>query len=397
MIKRFTAAAVAAAVAVMAMGAGAAYASTAPGTKLATLKVSGVTADYGNAVAISGTTAVVGEVNTSKAGLGPGKVFVFAKTSTGWKHTATLDASDQVAGTENSFGASVAVSGSMIVVGAPSDTSPCTFCYTATTVIGRIYVFVKTATGWRQKGEIADPAAVAGKDGFGDTVATNGTTAYAGAPGGAQDPAGAVYAYSRTSSGSWKNIGTLTAADDGLGFSLSAAGNLLVAGAFAYSVTYTAAYVFTHTSSGWSRTTLASRANTIGSSFGFAVSLSWGKSPEIAVGAPTQNGFHGVVCVFSKTSTGWKQKAVIAHRSPLDEFGKYVAISGKALAATDTSASAAVYFYARSSSGWRLVRSVTQVPGSTTDGFTPVSMSGSFTLSGVEPVVSVGKAYVFES
>src|SRR5258708_35638246 len=115
MIKCFTAAAVAAAAAVMAMGAGAAYASTAPGTKLATLTVSGVTADYGNAVAISGTTAVVGEVNTSKPGLGSGKVFVFAKTSTGGKHTATLEASDQVAGTENSIDAAVAGSRTIIV------------------------------------------------------------------------------------------------------------------------------------------------------------------------------------------------------------------------------------------------------------------------------------------
>src|SRR5258708_31218868 len=156
----------------------------------------------------------------------------------------------------------------MIGVGAPSDPSPCTFCYAATTAIGRIYVFVKTAKGWKRKGEIADPAAVTGKEGFGDRVATNGTPAYAGAPGGEQDPAGAVYAYSRTSSGSWKNIGTLTAADAGLGFSLSAAGNLLVAGAFAYSETYTAAYVFTHTSSGRAGTTLASKAHTHRSRFG---------------------------------------------------------------------------------------------------------------------------------
>jgi hypothetical protein len=83
--------------------------STPPiGTQLAELKGSDTVAHdtFGGSVAISGTTAVVGA--RAHAG-GAGRAYVFTKTPTGWKQVAELKGSDTVAGDD--FGDSVAISG----------------------------------------------------------------------------------------------------------------------------------------------------------------------------------------------------------------------------------------------------------------------------------------------
>ena len=88
----------------------------------------GVPSDrFGSSVAISGDTLVVGApsgVCNLTAGNNHGGAYVFVEPATGWSNTATmtetakLTASDGVAG--DCFGASVAISGDTIVVGAPN-------------------------------------------------------------------------------------------------------------------------------------------------------------------------------------------------------------------------------------------------------------------------------------
>ena len=92
------------------------FTKTAAGWKQAAeLKGSDTVAgDYfGGSVAISGTTIVVGApVITKEAG----RAYVFTKTASGWKQAAELKGSDTVAGDD--FGDSVAISGTTAVVGA---------------------------------------------------------------------------------------------------------------------------------------------------------------------------------------------------------------------------------------------------------------------------------------
>jgi hypothetical protein len=86
------------------------FTKTASGWKqVAELKGSDTVAfdDFGGSVAISGTTAVVGESD---------KAYVFIRTATGWKQAAELKGSDTVVGDE--FGFSVAISGTTAIVGA---------------------------------------------------------------------------------------------------------------------------------------------------------------------------------------------------------------------------------------------------------------------------------------
>jgi FG-GAP repeat len=108
------------------------------GTQLAEVQGSGTAAYswFGGDVAISGDTAVVGAYGYPAVGSFSGGAFVFAKTGTGWRQTAVLRASDQVG--DDWLGDSVAISGSMIVVGADNKDSG----------TGRVYVFTQFATAW---------------------------------------------------------------------------------------------------------------------------------------------------------------------------------------------------------------------------------------------------------
>ena len=74
----------------------------------------------------------------SYAGMFPGGAFVFTKTAIGWKQTAVLRSSNE--SVDDWFGTSVAISGSTIAVGAENEDSRA----------GRVYVFDKTAKGWKQ-------------------------------------------------------------------------------------------------------------------------------------------------------------------------------------------------------------------------------------------------------
>jgi nucleoside-specific outer membrane channel protein Tsx len=157
------------------------FAKTGAGWKQAAeLKGSDTVAgDYfGDSVAISGTSAVVGASGYARD---VGRAYVFAKTGAGWKQAAELKGSDTVAG--DYFGDSVAISGTTIVAGAPVFTKEA----------GQAYVFTNTASGWKQAAELKGSGTVVG-DGFGDSVAISGTSAVAGADGHAK-AAGRAYVF----------------------------------------------------------------------------------------------------------------------------------------------------------------------------------------------------------
>ena len=90
----------------------------------------GTAADgFGTTMAISGSTAVVGA--DAKNSL-TGAVYVFTRTGSTWSQQAELTASDGVAG--DYFGSAVAISGSTVVVGAYGQNSGAGAAY----VFGRL-------------------------------------------------------------------------------------------------------------------------------------------------------------------------------------------------------------------------------------------------------------------
>jgi len=179
---------------------------------------------FGVSVAISGETVVVG---SGGGGVG-GSAYVFARSSGVWTQQQKLEASDAAAA--DSFGASVAISGETVVVGAPGDDGA------AGINQGSAYVFARSGGVWtqQQKLEASDPAAI---DLFGISVAISGETVVVGAPfgdGAAGIDQGSAYVFAR-SDGFWTQQQKLEASDaavgDQFGFSVAVSGGMVVVGA----------------------------------------------------------------------------------------------------------------------------------------------------------------------
>jgi FG-GAP repeat len=286
--------------------------------------------DFGSAVAISGSTVVVGAPQASVNGnQAQGKAYVFVKPSTGWKNmteTAILLASD--GGTASNFGIGVGISGDTVVVGA----------YSPTYNPGSAYVFVQPSGGWVNTTETAELTASdrMDNDEFGYSVSISGSTAIVGAPN-QGDGIGSAYVFVEPPSG-WVNMAEtaeLTASDRAIsnfGWSVSLNGSTAVVGA-----PYDgrgAAYVFVEPLNGWSNMTETAKLSApAGSEIGMSVALS---EEAVITGAPFTNPAHqGSAYVFLKPTGGWKNttKPNLALAIPFtygfDNFGTGVGISGK--------------------------------------------------------------------
>ena len=137
---------------------------------------------FGFAVAVSGTAVVVGGPTPGM----PGIAYIYAKGASGWPAKPTVTLTDNVTGAAE-FGAAVAVSGSVAIVGAPG-----TFNLTNA---GGAFFYVKGGSGW----PAAPTAAVAlsshaGAQDFGAAVAVSGPTAVIGSFG-ADQAGGKAYVY----------------------------------------------------------------------------------------------------------------------------------------------------------------------------------------------------------
>jgi len=151
----------------------------------------GVGAQFGNAVAVNGTTMVVGARNDSTKAAQAGAAIVYVLSGTTWKQQAKLLANDGALG--DKFGYSVAVGEDTIVIGAYNDDGP--FADT-----GSAYVFVRSGTTWTQQQKLTAGDGTA-SDEFGNAVGIDGEVIAVGAhfadlPGNAA--AGAVYLFQRS-------------------------------------------------------------------------------------------------------------------------------------------------------------------------------------------------------
>jgi len=134
----------------------------------------------GSAVAIWGTTVVVGSSNDQ----GTCAVYIYGKGSTGWPTTPTTTLADPSAGPGDLFGGSLAISDSTVVVGDPF----------ADQAEGVTYVYAKGSGGWpaTPSTTLTNPSAPTHL--FGASVAMSGTTIVISPWGGGQAP-GAAYIY----------------------------------------------------------------------------------------------------------------------------------------------------------------------------------------------------------
>jgi hypothetical protein len=342
----------------------------------------------GVSVAISGETALVGAPGYAKD---LGLVYVFAELGSGWRQSAELKGAGTVA--SDFFGYSVAVSGATAAVGTPG------YAKNA----GRVFVFQKTAKGWKQTAVLKGSDTGSG-DYFGDAVAISSTTVLVGADGHAKN-AGRTYVFTYGSAG-WKQAAELrgsdTAGGDGFGYTVAISGDSAIVGAPDHSKNAGRAYVFAHSGSSWTQITELKGSDTV-SDNGFGVSVAISGDTAI-VGAPGFDKAVGRSYIFSDAGTGWTQAAELKGSGTVasDAFGYSAATSGNVVvlgAPGCSKAAGRTFVFVRSKSAWS---QAAELKGSDTvagDYFGySAAISGTTAIAGADGhAKSAGRAYLFQA
>ena len=236
---------------------------------------------FGYSVAVDGDTAVVGAYGDDN---NKGAAYVLVRRSGAWSQVAKLTALDGQSG--HWFGASVAVDGDTVVVGAfLGDGGGDGGVDNA----GAAYVFTKSGTEWDDATETAKLTASDGADldAFGGSVAMDGDTVVVGAywDDDNGDDSGSVYVFTKSTDSVWADATETVklTASDGLG----------------------------------------------GDYFGVSVALD---ADTMAVGAP-QDDDSGSVYVFTRQEGVWSEvaKLTASDGAADNEFGISVAVDGDAV------------------------------------------------------------------
>ena len=325
-------------------------------------------------ISLSGTVTIIGIIVTASDG-------VTSKDYTVVIHkiisSVYLKASNPE--TNDGLGMSISISGDMIVVAAPFESSNATGVNgdqsdNSSSWSGAAYVFTRTAGVWSQQAYLK-ASNTETIDSFGWSVAFSGDTIVVGAPfedsgstginGNQADNSaewsGAAYVFTCTA-GVWSQQAYLKASNtdayDWFGHSVSIYGDTIVVGALCEQSNATgingnqsdnsagcsgAAYVFTRTAGVWSQQAYLKASNTEPCDwFGQSVSIS---GDTIVVGAPCEssnatgvNGnqsdnsalYAGAAYVFTRVASIWSQQAYLkaSNTDANDRFGESVSISG---------------------------------------------------------------------
>jgi uncharacterized repeat protein (TIGR01451 family) len=227
---------------------------------------------FGESVAISGDTAVVGAEADDTGAANKGSAYVFVRSGTTWTEQQKLLASDGAG--FDFFGHSVSLSGDTAVVGAYADD------ILAATDAGSAYVFVRSGTTWTQQQKLIAPDA-ASDDQFGGSVSISADTAVVGAefddtPG---TDAGSVYIFVRSGTTWTLQKHLFGGALDRFGGSVSISGDTAVVGAESDDtpggVDAGSAYVFVRSGTTWTQQQqLLAPDGAAGDFFGVSVSVS---------------------------------------------------------------------------------------------------------------------------
>jgi uncharacterized protein (TIGR03437 family) len=300
---------------------------------------------FGYAVALDGDTALVGAYQSDGAAADQGAAYVFALRDDQHVEQQKLTANDGAA--NDLFGATVALNGDTLVVGAPKDDID------GKTDQGAVYVFTRngaTQPVWTQRQKLIASDG-AGGDFFGCAIALSGDTLVVGAYGddiNANLSQGSVYIFTRNDAA--KPVWTLQqklivsdgAAGDGFGGAVALDGDTLLAGAKFDDVGANhdqgSAYVFARNGAVWAQQAqLFANAASADDWFGSAVALSG--DTAVVGAARDDNGARtdqGSVFVFTRsgaTQPVWTRRQQLTANDGVgrDYFGNALALSGDTL------------------------------------------------------------------
>jgi FG-GAP repeat len=285
--------------------------------------------DFGFSVALSGTNEVLvgapGVTEGSAAGAGAAYLF----STTGQLLETFQDPSNTF---DDEFGFSVALSGGMVLVGAPGENSQ-----------GAAYLYNTSG----QSLQIFQDPNNSAFDQFGCSVALSGTNVLVGADG-VNYAAGAVYLYNgsyQLTVGSYQLIqtfeGSINAGNNQFGQSVALSGSNVLVGADNVGNFAGAAYLFD--ASGYLLQTFQDPTDAMNDQFGYSVALS---GSNVLVGATGVNNSAGAAYLFN-TSGQLFQTFPDANDAANDRFGFSVAVSGSSVlvGAPNDNSEGAAYLY----------------------------------------------------
>jgi RHS repeat-associated protein len=360
----------------------------------------------GSAVSISGTTAVVGAPGDGTKGTNAGAAYVFVRSTSGWALQQKLLPQT---GDGAVFGNSVAISGDTIVVGAYGDGTNGSFA-------GAAYVFVRSGATWSLQQELTAPDGVAlDLFGYSVALSSNTLAVGAFGRSDRGGSSGAVYVFLRTGT-TWslqqKIVPADGAAGDQFGISVALDGDTLVSGAAGASngtVATGTAYVHVRNGAAWSlQQKLLPSSGAAGDLFGSAVAIDVSTSTAL-VGAPQDDATAtdaGAVYAFVRAGTTWsqQQKLVASSGSAGDLLGSSTgvqanrAVAGAYRRASNGTDSGAVYVFDRSGATWSVSQTITASDNASGDLFgLAVALGSDGAVVGASGKSgAAGAAYVFE-
>jgi hypothetical protein len=279
--------------------------------------------NYGNSVAISGDTAIVGAYLDDTGGFnGRGSAYIYVRNGSTWTQQQEITPGDT--GTSKWFGYSVAIDGDTVVVGAILDANS----------RGSAYVFVRNGSTWTQQQKLA-PTTSNVIHQFGISVDISGNTAVIGAPGetiNGTNQQGSAYVFFRNGT-TWTQQDKLTANDGGpghlLGSSVAIDGNTVVCGAPQTDFNRGSAYIFTRNITWQQEQKLVPSDGETEDHFGTSVAIAGNTAIvgayKVNVGA---TGGRGAAYVYVRNGENWldQQKLYPDDGQSEDFFGYSVAI-----------------------------------------------------------------------
>lgn len=272
---------------------------------------------FGASVAMRGNLLVVGANQRHST---TGAAYVYTRVNGVWTYSSILTAND---GQPNdAFGSAVTAndSANTIVVTAPGKNSG----------VGAAYVFTLVGSPgvWTQTAKLTANDGLPG-DLFGYSLGLSGSTILIGAPH-TNSNKGAGYVFNGSGS-TWTQKAKLVAndaqQDSWVGFSAAIYGNTLVLGALEYHIGPGSAYIFTRSSGTWTqKAKLLASDGQNWDGFGNAVAIN---GNTIVVGAVNRNGNTGAAYIYSLLGVSWVQQQILspADGQPQSSFGYSVAAS----------------------------------------------------------------------
>lgn len=297
--------------------------------------------NFGASLDVDGTTLVVGAPDSDPPGeeeaVEPGVAHVYRRNGSVWTLSQTLKAPD-ADDFHQDFGASVAISGSIIVVGAPGRN-----IFDGGQNLqdaGEVFIFRESNGQFVLEAQIKNPTP-AGADKFGYVVATDGQTVVASAKSDRTYTSQGVAWVIEHDGSAWRPVAELLDDNpdsyDSFGDALAVRGNDILVGYPRHDAARGRVLAFERIFGNWSKIqTLNAPLPDRLSLFGTSISI---HGDDAAVGAPKQNPIggpgsapKGVVYLLHRNEIGWFVQSMVEYpRENRDEFGRTVALSADAL------------------------------------------------------------------